>query len=464
MSITINYNYEERLRNAQPIFFGQEIVKPPPGSMASPRIIPPLVIPPLNTNIDYNMVKPLQISQHPGLMDISTADIPPEFNWRHNFHHDTKDIRKKRKLIAKPGNQMLCGSCWAIAGAGITGDNFVVSGVVDWVPNLSTTWSLVCYPQLRCKGGNPAVLFKNFASTGIVTNHCMDYSWCATNDKCNGTALKHFKKGMDMNKLLPTSCGCITNDEHYLYKLDKNISSIFIGSPGVTKKNVHQIVKKQIRTRGPVLGSFLVFKNFMKGRFAHMNGGVYLENGVYSGDTIKFDKKQVDSNHYMGSHAIAIIGWGVAKGIQTIDGKHDVPYWYCRNSWGTKWGDGGYFKFAMYPWNKRSVFEDRVTINNQYTGGIVFISASKKPIKKRIQEIQKLTFQLKESQSYYAKESHYKGSSNSGGESHYVKGIKIFLIVIGIIIGCVLFFSLLRKIKLPHLSLGKGKIGRKGSY
>ena len=34
-------------------------------------------------------------------------------------------------------------------------------------------------------------------------------------------------------------------------------------------------------------------------------------------------------------HAIAVVGYGVDNG---------TPYWLIKNSWGTDWGNGGYFK------------------------------------------------------------------------------------------------------------------------
>lgn len=37
----------------------------------------------------------------------------------------------------------------------------------------------------------------------------------------------------------------------------------------------------------------------------------------------------------LGSHAVKIIGWGVERGVH---------YWLCANSWGTSWGDHGFFK------------------------------------------------------------------------------------------------------------------------
>lgn len=39
----------------------------------------------------------------------------------------------------------------------------------------------------------------------------------------------------------------------------------------------------------------------------------------------------------VGGHAVSIIGWGIDK----YSNKH---YWIIRNSWGTSWGDGGYFR------------------------------------------------------------------------------------------------------------------------
>jgi hypothetical protein len=418
MSIQIKGNYLQNLRSAKPT-----VVKHKTTSIIGGRSVSSTVqhdIPPINTDIRFSTILPqFSLSKHPGLMEISANIIPKNFNWSQVTNDDSNEIRKKKSLIAKPGNQALCGSCWAISGAGIIADNFVVSGIVDWIPNLSTTWSLSCYPQLKCQGGNPAQLFKDVAKGGIVSNHCIDYSWCLEDDVCNGSALKHFdaakqtKALASLNSKIP-SCGCYFEGEHYLYNIDPTIKSVGIGSPGITAENIALTVKKHIYTKGPAMGGFIVYKNFMKGGFANINGGVYFENGVYDGSgEVKFSSSETGTSNYAGSHAVAIVGWGIAENVQVDNNgkKENVPYWYCRNSWKDTWGEKGFFKMAMYPWNKKSQFDKQVIISDQngaahQGGGIVFLSASKKPEKKSLKQISEQYRENKKTyeDSYYSKE------------------------------------------------------------
>jgi hypothetical protein len=331
-------------------------------------------------------------------------------------------------------------SCWAIAGAGMIGDNYVVSGHVDWIPNISTTWSLACMGQNKCGGGNPGELLVAAADKGVVSNHCVDYSWCMENEGCNGSALKHFERNkqsgakkppqVDLSTLIPKTCGCYFGDEeHYLYKIDPKPHSIFIGADGITKDNIAITVKKHVYTNGPALGGFLVFENFMSGKFSGMNGGVYLEKGVYTGNTITFDDKQVTAANYKGAHAVVIVGWGVAKNILVdTDKRDDVPYWYVRNSWTPHWGsDGGFFKMAMYPWNKMSQFESKVSIQPtsgpaHASGGIIFINVSNPPVKQKMQSIESHG-KLSQPDSYYKSDPETRPSESLGSVGSFARNI-----------------------------------------
>jgi len=298
--------------------------------------------------------------------------------------------------------------CWAISAAGIVADNHVVSGTVNWKPNLSTTWCLTTYPQNKCQGGNPGILYQDISENGIATNNCVDYSWCSENEACNGKATGHFQnQNVNLSDLIPTTKrACYdSRSPHYLYFIDTPIS-ISIGTDGLIGEDFTNTVKKHIYYNGPVQGGFLVYKNFMSGAFTKVNGGVYLEQGDYTGGQINFDEEQLDDTNYMGSHAIAIIGWGIEKNV-VVDNegsKKDIPYWYCRNSWTEKWGDGGYFKMAMYPYNEVVQFDKTIFINNMIGGGMVMIKASKPPQSLTFQQIEDKFIKLSKPSSYYSTE------------------------------------------------------------
>ena len=74
-------------------------------------------------------------------------------------------------------------------------------------------------------------------------------------------------------------------------------------------------MQEEIKARGPIEAGMFVPPDFY-----HYRSGVY--------------KHTISKKSEFG-HAIKIIGWGVEKGI---------PYWLCANSWGTKWGEDGFFK------------------------------------------------------------------------------------------------------------------------
>ena len=55
------------------------------------------------------------------------------------------------------------------------------------------------------------------------------------------------------------------------------------------------------------------------------------------------------------NHAISVVGYGVDHATGT-------PYWIVRNSWGTYWGDYGFYKTQMYT--------DNLGIETQCIAGI----------------------------------------------------------------------------------------------
>lgn len=79
---------------------------------------------------------------------------------------------------------------------------------------------------------------------------------------------------------------------------------------------------------GPLSAGFIMTEDFIEN---------YDGLGIY---TTKFYPE--DNSTLMG-HAVKIVGWG-----EEDVGDRIVKYWICANSWGTEWGDEGYFKVERF--------------------------------------------------------------------------------------------------------------------
>jgi C1A family cysteine protease len=73
-----------------------------------------------------------------------------------------------------------------------------------------------------------------------------------------------------------------------------------------------QSIKEYLITKGPLITSFVVFEDFF-----------YYSSGIY----------EHVWGPYAGLHCVSIVGY------------NDIEdYWICKNSWGTRWGEDGWFK------------------------------------------------------------------------------------------------------------------------
>ena len=82
------------------------------------------------------------------------------------------------------------------------------------------------------------------------------------------------------------------------------------------KSGTEYNIRKEIYKWGPCSSAMVVYVDFIN----------WEGDGIY-----EYDKKSAQ----IGGHAIVIMGWGEEKGKK---------YWLVRNSWGTDWGNKGYFK------------------------------------------------------------------------------------------------------------------------
>jgi hypothetical protein len=326
-----------------------------------------VVIPPLNTIVNFSSAPKFNSSKFRAAAKTSLRE---NWNWKDVNEDDSPEIKKIKSNISGPPNQGLCGSCFAVATANAISDSFVISKLIESNPLLSSTYILSKYSDMegcnkgtsaicKCMGGDPSALCSLIEKNGIASDHCVDYSWCETNKQCIQKPESHFDAEQltdKLNESIPEA-GCYIKGEgvHNLYYI-QDIETVNLD---ITAECT-EAVKQHIYSVGPVIAGFHAFKNFKTGSFG-VTRGIYFDRVNYP-SLSEFDPDQ--AGNFMGGHAVVIIGWGIEKGmtIPLTNQVADVPYWYCRNSWGNKWGaDGGYFKMAMYPFNKFSQFDKLVT-------------------------------------------------------------------------------------------------------
>lgn len=348
---------------------------------------PPLSIAPLNTDIRLGSLPKMNID--PSLIGVMAARSPPPDNYFLQKDH------KYGKYIESPRNQDHCGSCWAISAAGIISDCFVVKGLTNFSPMLSTTYILATYPQNQCNGGSQAKVYTDIQNGGITSEHCVNYKWCEDNSSCNpGSKPKEGGKeftGGDLmtylNTQIPKS-GCYFPDNKQLYFIS-DTKTITPENPNdasqlVTFKNLS---KFHIMEEGPISAGYIVLENFVGAK-----NGFKLTNDIYfdNVDYINENLNNLSTFKQVGGHAVTVVGWGIEKDVTYAPNKKDnIAYWIVRNSWGTSWNNGGYFKMAMYPHNKSCGFDIPVKLpDGTSIGGFVLCKADKIELNKINKTIQ----------------------------------------------------------------------------
>ena len=187
-----------------------------------------------------------------------------------------------------------CGSCWAMASASAVSDRLRLMTKGAWpTQELSPQVIVNCAKDAEgCHGGHPLNAFKLMHDDGIPTEGCMRYT--ATDNECTD-----FNICRDCGH--DTPCHAVQNYTKYYVEEFGSVSG-------------EENMMKEIYARGPITCGIAVPDDLLA-----YKGGIY---------------KDESGTHDL-SHAISIVGWGEENGVK---------FWIVRNSWGTFWGEKGWFR------------------------------------------------------------------------------------------------------------------------
>jgi len=199
-----------------------------------------------------------------------------------------------------------CGNCWSIHATNLINHRtcqYNKEGEPQFyhsVKHLTT-----CQPK-GCDGGWVANGFDYWISQGIVSG----------GEAGEALGCKPYPVNYDeiKSQIKNQTCSATCDDGTSVSVAQKSYGGAKYQIAGGTPSTELEMMT-EIFLYGPIISTFDVYDDF-----AH-----YYKSGVYKRVSPKF----------LGGHATTILGWGVENGVK---------YWHAANSWGTVWGDGGFFK------------------------------------------------------------------------------------------------------------------------
>lgn len=219
-------------------------------------------------------------------------ELPTDFDWR-NAHG--------RNFVEPVMDQGACGSCYQVSTLRMLTARHKIKTNNSEAEPWSISFSLHCseYNQ-GCKGGYPFLATKWSEDVGLLPASCAPYT---TEGGCQVT------------------CDPATLGKRYRAANHRYLGG-FYGSGSVAE------IMVDLHKNGPIVVSFEPASDFM-----FYAGGIFAQPQVgvpapYSANFAEWE--QTD-------HSVLLVGWGEELGQK---------YWVVQNSWGTDWGEKGYFRIA----------------------------------------------------------------------------------------------------------------------
>jgi cathepsin X len=253
---------------------------------------------------DWNTVKPVIKTPEPWTY-IDVSALPDKFQWNDMNGTNYATLARNQHI------PQYCGSCWAFGTTSALSDRLsILRG-----PSSAMWPEINLSPQVlinedgggTCNGGNAPGVMRYIEKNGIPDETCQVYQ--AMNDP-HGTRTDlnicyNCVPGNTSSTFTPGTCFKMTNFTKYWVTEYGPVSGV-------------DNMKAEIYARGPIACGVDA-----TAEFELYTGGVYQQAQVAP----------------MINHEISVLGWGV-----TAEGEN---YWIGRNSWGTYWGEEGFFRIKM---------------------------------------------------------------------------------------------------------------------
>ena len=238
---------------------------------------------------------------------LGAEDLPDTVDWRNMDGVNYLSWNKNQHI------PQYCGSCWAQGSTSAIADRFnILNKGLNAAPvGLDAQVIVNCQAGGSCDGGNPGMVYRYAHRNGIPHSSCEQYTaynlvdrMCEDIDKCRDCTWP--PPAADDDGL--DGCRAVDYKKYYV--------SEFYKLSGVDQ------MKAELHANGPISCGIHATDNFEN----NYDGGIYSEELPFYSQI---------------NHEISVTGYGK-------DPTTGEEYWIGRNSWGTYWGDYGFFYMSMY--------------------------------------------------------------------------------------------------------------------
>eukprot|EP00801_Mesodinium_rubrum_P005164 Mrub_05167.p1 GENE.Mrub_05167~~Mrub_05167.p1 ORF type:complete len:366 (+),score=119.75 Mrub_05167:130-1098(+) len=241
-----------------------------------------------------------------------------------NFVPDAFDWKNMNK-VTRVYDQGSLGTCWAFSAVQSVESAYAIKH--DQLLNLSVEQLVECdsdrddqkgYADCGVFGGWPYLAFEYMVAFGGLLRW-QDYPYCQSQDgkgtvRCYPCMAKHYDVQLCGNH---DDLYCKDEDRKRMERKCRDKADVAVKVTGYQSVGEdEEEIKRVLVEKGPlsvVLNAALL--QFYKG-------------GIFNPWDMFCNKKSLD-------HAVLLVGYGSEKG---------TDYWVVKNSWGSKWGEQGYFR------------------------------------------------------------------------------------------------------------------------
>lgn len=238
---------------------------------------------------------PTSVIKNP-LPQLSMDELPA--NWTWSNVNGTNFLT----LVRNQHIPTYCGSCWAFASTSALSDRIKIARNAAW-PDIQIAPQVLIScerPDLGCDGGNG------------ITGYEYIYNYSITDETCTNYQARGWTNGVECGpEVLCQNCmpseGCFTPPSYLIYTVEE-----------YGQVEQAEAMMNEIYQRGPIdcAVNALGLLNY--------TGGII--NSTMNDET---------------DHEVSIVGWGQTEANNE---EASIPYWIVRNSWGSYWGEYGFFR------------------------------------------------------------------------------------------------------------------------